>query len=60
MAIPYSDMIRNKDLLSFNEKADILLLCPDCDHKLTRENLIEGYDTIAKCPSCGLRIYVGN
>lgn len=56
----YEDMIRNKDLMSFNERAEILVCCPDCDFKLTADNLVEGYVTIAKCPGCGLKIYVGD
>ena len=58
--VSYNDMIRNKDLLSFNDKEETLVVCPDCDHKLTSKDLMEGYSTIASCPCCGLRIYVGN
>ena len=58
--VSFSDMIRNKDLMSFNQdEKNFLQLCPDCDTKLTNNDLVDGYDTIVVCPCCGLRIYVG-
>jgi DNA-directed RNA polymerase subunit RPC12/RpoP len=57
--ISYEARIRNKDLMSFSDTAEFLLLCPDCQSRITKDHLVEGYDTLVVCPSCGLRIYIG-
>ena len=55
----YNDMVRNKDLMSFSDTAEFLCLCPDCENKITKDHLVENYDTLAVCPNCRLKIYVG-
>ena len=55
----YNDMVRNKDLMSFSDTGEFLRLCPDCQNRITKDHLVENYDTLAVCHNCGLRIYVG-
>jgi predicted RNA-binding Zn-ribbon protein involved in translation (DUF1610 family) len=35
-------------------------VCPDCGVGFVlKDALLESYDTIARCPGCGINIYVG-
>jgi predicted RNA-binding Zn-ribbon protein involved in translation (DUF1610 family) len=54
-SISFEAMISSKSLDSFNK----ICCCPNCGADIMSDHICEEMSTVAVCPTCDLKIYVG-